>query len=1474
MELHLMLGITNRLLEELDTRLQATNDCSVRIDDWLARLGVQRQPQHGRQINGNDCAKVLESVDQLEQMVRDCDACLGMPVVFALRCFREVKRTCFSLELRDGFETAVAHFAQAYADLGISTTPKVHALIDHVVPFLSSADNREARHGLGFWSEQAGEAVHRDFNSLWCRSYKYAQQLLKCTVAYCSRHFSASSASEALLMSLKRRRIRAYLRSKAMQFMCGLLQLLSERNGSVLAADVHYGFLINLCCLLSFSGTSHSGLGLLSKCFQSAEWAMTLCGLGPDWTSLAQASRAADIPDAWSATAAPTATAASAAGATATASAAADCGHRDLAGHTVECAARQLADSADADDAVDDAARLPAQLLLDSNTHNSERAGGGSGGGSGGSEDANELVQKLEKLRQCLAVTYAPASAAQFTCHQAAEQPSRIADLLLGWRRSAEAAAAAAAAAAEAALPTSHATEFSRRLTAAAAVTTPAADTDGAAGASPLAAAATTYEGLDSALHPLGGPHSLLLAFAHIVGCCDSESAQADALDLLLTSVRRSPSLGAAFNRAAGFAMLARALAHPRCQLGRRGLALLLNAAASETVALPDCGGAIVSGHSAVLRCPPLVRDVLLCWDLWDRLSDELLDLLLDGLLSFLAPANPHRLLNANRLQRLGTVRSLLFACADRVLSGGLGGGSGGSGGRLPSGRAVDRLAALLSACIGRPASFPDLACLCNCVLLLHPPASTYVCFDANKFYFSLRPYDSDGGVADSPSFGERPEQQQQQQQPDSSPPAAAIIEESQQQQQLQQKQKKKEKQKSSKSSTLVSDRAAQGDSAAPHRLLGALIGLVTEIVRGLADTQLEQVLSHGLSLESILALALHPSAEVRVRVAQLFAVYATRAAQARSLSSRLADLKAFVLTGNQLRQFPASQQLWSVAAGLVLGSSAPVPVDQPCEALAAFWKRPATSLQRRSVPLLLSLLEQSAHSGRMFYYGALIRQLLHNSGPEWTGLMIESGLVEAIVNGLCAFYSGAAVPAAASTSSADESADADDADDVESANFSLRVLGEVELAMASVAAHLFYSPDPMHSRLFDDLLRLFASLDARMIGRHGCASEAGEAPRHVLLHMLLAVLHRLFASSGRPAAELMPFEQQLAGKRSSLQLAESLNPLQFVESQKLRDLAAIAEAVTASSELTLSMTASTSSVTQQQQQQFTASGVTNPVDMQSSTSAASASLLSFGGGSGGVGGGGSVSETGRTAELSARLRRLLPAVIDTLILLPPLEGRLTHSVRLAAVFERSVFELLLRGLSECLAKRRPVQWHQLMLQSRDVLKVQLYRLLVHLVSPASAPEQRLFAVHTLAAENRARDLLRLCCLASGQAVASADWGPAAGLSNLYGLLSDMLGLPDLQYSSVRDDLVNLNLLNVLREAEPSPPGRCQRLAAPGQAEAAQAVSASRPRPVRLEAWMARLRAEAGKLSHLAMDVTRLVVAAQNAQRKRLLDDM
>ena len=101
-------------------------------------------------------------------MLRDCEAFVGMPVVHALRCFRRV-RTCFGLELQQGFQEAIAQFAQAYEDLEIAHTPKVHVLIDHVLPFLLG-NSKNCR--LGYWAEHASEAMHHDVNPIWLQCYK------------------------------------------------------------------------------------------------------------------------------------------------------------------------------------------------------------------------------------------------------------------------------------------------------------------------------------------------------------------------------------------------------------------------------------------------------------------------------------------------------------------------------------------------------------------------------------------------------------------------------------------------------------------------------------------------------------------------------------------------------------------------------------------------------------------------------------------------------------------------------------------------------------------------------------------------------------------------------------------------------------------------------------------------------------------------------------------------------------------------------------------------------------------------------------------------------------------------------------------------------------------------------------------------------------------------------------------------------
>ena len=48
--------------------------------------------------------------------------------------------------------------------LNISVTPKVHLIFEHIVGFIEHQKNiGNGIHGLGIFSEQAGEACHREF---------------------------------------------------------------------------------------------------------------------------------------------------------------------------------------------------------------------------------------------------------------------------------------------------------------------------------------------------------------------------------------------------------------------------------------------------------------------------------------------------------------------------------------------------------------------------------------------------------------------------------------------------------------------------------------------------------------------------------------------------------------------------------------------------------------------------------------------------------------------------------------------------------------------------------------------------------------------------------------------------------------------------------------------------------------------------------------------------------------------------------------------------------------------------------------------------------------------------------------------------------------------------------------------------------------------------------------------------------------
>lgn len=160
-ELHLLLGVVNTIFNHM---LQDFNQETL---DWAKSCLVERNVTHGgSSFNINLCKKLFEKIYVLRSK---CPiACLKY--VKALEDFHLVVKACFSQTLQPNFKECIANFRKSYSDLEISITPKVHAVFFHVEDFC--VKNKQA---LGFFSEQAMESVHFDFNSVWSKYMVHVQ---------------------------------------------------------------------------------------------------------------------------------------------------------------------------------------------------------------------------------------------------------------------------------------------------------------------------------------------------------------------------------------------------------------------------------------------------------------------------------------------------------------------------------------------------------------------------------------------------------------------------------------------------------------------------------------------------------------------------------------------------------------------------------------------------------------------------------------------------------------------------------------------------------------------------------------------------------------------------------------------------------------------------------------------------------------------------------------------------------------------------------------------------------------------------------------------------------------------------------------------------------------------------------------------------------------------------------------------------
>ena len=156
-ELHLLTGITNHIFCKLNEKWGA--DGENKAFDWAEeKFSIKSDAHHGLGFKGPSSRNILTKAKELADDLPDN---LKM-FAHALDAFNIVVEGSFGKVESPTIQLDIVAFEKAFMKLGISVTPKVHAVFEHLPEFLSLGYGP-----LGFYSEQATEACHYDFIPVW-----------------------------------------------------------------------------------------------------------------------------------------------------------------------------------------------------------------------------------------------------------------------------------------------------------------------------------------------------------------------------------------------------------------------------------------------------------------------------------------------------------------------------------------------------------------------------------------------------------------------------------------------------------------------------------------------------------------------------------------------------------------------------------------------------------------------------------------------------------------------------------------------------------------------------------------------------------------------------------------------------------------------------------------------------------------------------------------------------------------------------------------------------------------------------------------------------------------------------------------------------------------------------------------------------------------------------------------------------------
>lgn len=163
---------------------------------WPRKLKLVPKSYQGEIFEGNACRALLKQADKLldPEIYEECGPLKLVPYVSAFKAMDKIVNKFFSSKKVDSTDSelnrCVKELKKAFEATSVSKTLKIHVVVDHLADCLRYLNGN----GLGCWSEQAGESIHRKFLIYWDK-YKtnmiddesYSRRLKKAVVEFSSQ---------------------------------------------------------------------------------------------------------------------------------------------------------------------------------------------------------------------------------------------------------------------------------------------------------------------------------------------------------------------------------------------------------------------------------------------------------------------------------------------------------------------------------------------------------------------------------------------------------------------------------------------------------------------------------------------------------------------------------------------------------------------------------------------------------------------------------------------------------------------------------------------------------------------------------------------------------------------------------------------------------------------------------------------------------------------------------------------------------------------------------------------------------------------------------------------------------------------------------------------------------------------------------------------------------------------------------------